>query len=190
MLKVMSNWKKSEDGATLVFVGVCLAVLLGLAALTFDLGRVAATQSDLQAYADNVALAAAGELDGQADSITRALEAAAKVIEDRQTFADGENQLLGADDYSIRFLSGLPNMDREYFDPDDDLTGFETNSAFDATLVEVTTQQRSVFLPFFRAFAVLNGSTPTDGLVSARAVAGFTQYACDIATLMLSLIHI
>ena len=190
MLKVMSNWNKNEEGATLVFVGVCLAVLLGLAALTFDLGRVAATQSDMQAYADNVALAAAGELDGQPDSITRALEAARKVIDDRQTFATGVQDLTFDADIglpNIRFLSGLPNTDREYFDADDDLTGFVTTDPLDATLVEVRTVNRSVFLPFFRAFAVISDATPTDGLVRARAVAGFTQYACDIATLMFCL---
>ena len=201
MCKVIRNWKTDETGATLVFVGVCFSVLLGLAALTFDLGRVAATQSDMQAFADHVSLAAAGELDGKVDSITRATTAADELIQDRQTFADCSQDLGGSADFTLRFLSGLPDTDREYFDPVDDLTPFVTTDPFEATLVEVRTNARTVFLPFFRAFAALRGADPSDGIVGARAVAGFTQYACDVASLMfclppeplvegLSLIHI
>ena len=187
MCKVIRNWKTDESGAALVFVGVCFTVLLGLAALTFDLGRVAATQSDMQAFADHVALAAAGKLDGKVDSITRATTAADQLIQDRQTFADGAQNLGGSDDFTLRFLSGLPATDREYFDPNDDLGPFVTTDPFEATLVEVTTDGRSVFLPFFRAFAAISGGEQSDGIVGARAVAGFTQYACDVASLMFCL---
>jgi Flp pilus assembly protein TadG len=187
MFSAMINWRKDEEGGTLVFVGVCLTVLLGFAALTFDLGRVAATQSDLQGFADHVALAAAGELDGKDDAISRATNAAEELIQDRQTFADGGQELGGSADYSLRFLSGLPNADRAYFDPNDDLPTFVTTDSTEATLVEVTTVPRTVFLPFFRAFAVLLGSDPSDAQVGARAVAGFTQYACDVTTLMFCL---
>lgn len=187
MLKVAKDWKTKEDGGTLAFVGVCLTLLLGFAALTFDLGRMAATQSDMQGFADHVALAAAGELDGKSDSITRARTAAAELIQDRQTFATGAQNLGGNADFSLRFLSGLPATDRTYFDPNDDLSAFETDDPFQATLVEVTTTARTVFLPFYRAFGALRGSEAPDGIVGARAVAGFTQYACDIATMMFCL---
>jgi len=64
-----------------------IAALAGFEnALSFDMGRVASTQSELQSFADNVALATAGELDGNADSITRAQAAAAAMITDTQTF--------------------------------------------------------------------------------------------------------
>ena len=66
------KFAKDEEGTILVFVGICMVVIMGMAALTFDLGRLASTQTDLQAYTDHVALAAAGELDGNADAITRA----------------------------------------------------------------------------------------------------------------------
>lgn len=68
----------------LVIWGVSFAVLFGIVALSFDLGRIAVTQTELQAYADNVALAAAGELDGKDDAIDRATAAAANLIADRQ----------------------------------------------------------------------------------------------------------
>lgn len=188
MFKVMSNFKKDEEGAALVFVGVCLAVLIGFAALTFDLGRVAATQSDMQAYADHVALAAAGELDGTPGSRVRARAAAEQAIQDRQAFGDIDQTLDGTADFTLRFLRALPPTDREYFDPTDDLndSAFLATSDFDATMVEVTTREESVFLPFFRAFRALSSNETIDGrgVVFARAVAGYTQYACDIAVLM------
>lgn len=187
MGSVMRDWKHDESGGTLVFVGVCLTVLLGFAALTFDLGRVAATQSDMQSFADHVALAVAGELDGKSDAIIRATTAADNLIRDRQTFAEGAQALGGNTDFELRFLSGLPATDRTYNDGTDDLAAFVTTDPQEATLVEVTTQSRTVFLPFFRAFSALRGADPSDGVVGATAVAGFTQYACDIAALMFCL---
>ena len=47
-----------------MFFGVSMAVLFGIVALSFDIGRLGSTQSERQSFADNVALAAAGELDG------------------------------------------------------------------------------------------------------------------------------
>ena len=187
----MTHFKKNEDGATLVFVGVCLAVLMGFAALTFDLGRVAATQSDMQAYADHVALAAAGQLDGSPGSRQRAREMAEGAIQDRQVFGDLDTQVLdGTNDFTLRFLKALPDTDREYWAPDDlnDPKYLAAND-FEATMVEVTTRTESIFQPFFRAFGALSGNDVGDGrtTVFARAVAGYTQYACDIATLMFCL---
>jgi len=184
----MTHFKKNEDGATLVFVGVCLAVLMGFAALTFDLGRVAATQSDMQAYADHVALAAAGQLDGSPGSRQRAREMAEGAIQDRQVFGDLDTQVLdGTNDFTLRFLKALPDTDREYWAPDDlnDPKYLAAND-FEARMVEVTTRTESIFQPFFSAFGALSGNDVGDGrtTVFARAVAGYTQYACDIATLM------
>ena len=68
---------RDEDGTILVIVAMALGMILGMIALSFDLGRIAATQSEIQSYADHVALAAAGELDGENDALTRATNAAA-----------------------------------------------------------------------------------------------------------------
>ena len=79
----------NEDGTMLIIWGVSFVLIFGIVALSFDLGRVAITQTELQSYADNVALAAAGELDGESDAITRATSAAANLIADRKTFGIG-----------------------------------------------------------------------------------------------------
>ena len=49
---------KDDEGAIIIFWAVTLVVVLGIVALSFDFGQKASTQSELQSYADQVALAA------------------------------------------------------------------------------------------------------------------------------------
>ena len=51
--------REDESGAVLVFVAVCLVVLLGMTALTVDLGRAVAIKRDMVNAADAAALAGA-----------------------------------------------------------------------------------------------------------------------------------
>ena len=101
---------RDEEGTILVIVAMSLGMILGMIALSFDLGRIAATQSEIQSYADHVALAAAGELDGEADAITRANLAAASFFTDRQSFGAG-SQVLTSANYSLTYLASLPALD-------------------------------------------------------------------------------
>jgi len=172
------NIRKNDDGMVLVFFGMCLAVIVGMAALTFDLGRLAATQTDLQGYADSVALAAAGELDGGTTAIARAQSAAENMIDDTQTFADGSQTLGSAADFTLRFLTGLPADDTASVD------AFVTTDSTEASLVEVTVTTRTVFLPFARSMAALLGTAGPNEDVDAVAIAGFTSWACDVTPLM------
>lgn len=175
--------RDKEDGTILVFVGMFMVVMIGMAALTFDLGRIASTQTDMQAYTDHVALAAAGELDGNADAITRATAAASGMIDDEQFFADGSQSLGTSADFSLRFLTGLPTP---VADPDDNdsVTPFVTTDPARAVLVEVTATPRTVFLPFGRSLASLLGVASPSGEVNSVSIAGYSAYACDVTPLM------
>jgi hypothetical protein len=166
-----------QDGAILPLVAISLAVFLGLVALSFDLGRTASTQSELQSFADHVALAAAGELDGNAGARARAEIAAENLIADTQTFGDGGADLTAAD-FTLAFFSALPASDL------DAMTAVATSDA-NAAYVRVTVDPRTVQYTFARAFNALTGRDgPNEANVGAVAVAGFTQYACDISPLM------
>lgn len=173
---------RSEDGAVAILWAISLVVVFGFAALAFDVGRLSATQSELQSFADNVALAAAGELDGKSDALTRANAAAANLIDDTQTFADG-GQALGSVDYTLTFYRELPASDLDPMDPSD-----ITTDPAQAVYAEVIVQPRSVGTPFAAATNALlglaGGATAT---VGATAVAGYTQEACDITPLMFCL---
>ncbi len=171
--------RRDETGGILVFVAVALAVMLGMVALSFDLGRMAITQTELQSFADSVALSAAGELDGNASAITRATTAAA-LIADTKTFGSGDATLQGAVDYQLTFLSALPASDTA-------ATSAVTTNPRNAVYVRVDVNQSEVGLTIGAAFFALMGTPGIDTNVGARAVAGFTQYACDVTPLMFCL---
>lgn len=167
-----------DEGAIIVFWAVSLAAILGIVAMSFDFGQKAATQSELQSFADQVALAAAGELDGEADAITRATAAAANMIIDSQTFATGPQVLAGSTDYTLTFYRSLPASDTASIDP-----GVTTVPAL-AIYARARATPRTVPHTFTGAFDALRGGTTANPAIGAVAVAGFTQYACDITPLM------
>ena len=169
--------RRNERGALIPFFGVSLTVLLGMIALSFDLGRIAATQSELQSYADSAALAAAGELDGLPDAITRATSAANSLISETQTYG---NQGAAPTIASITFYPTLPGADTA------GLTG-ATTAPGSARYVRIVVADSAVQLTFAAAFAALSGNAPIDNTVSAQAVAGYSQFACAITPMMFCL---
>ncbi len=166
-----------DSGAMLVMWGVSFVVLFGIVALSFDLGRIGITRSELQAYADNIALAAAGELDGNADALSRAQAAAENLIADRKTFGSGDDALSGAADFTLTFYSDIPASDT------DPLTAVTTDPA-EARYVHADVIDSTVAATFGAVFAALSGNAGPNENASATAVAGFTLYACDVTPLM------
>ncbi len=166
---------RCERGTIMVTWAAMLGIFMGLLALTFDFGRLATTQSELQSFVDNVALAAAGELDGNDDAITRATSAAANMIADSQTFGTGGTLLAGASDYTLSFHSDNPSLDP---------SGTATTDPNEAAFVRVVSAGQSVDLGFAAAFQALTGEATMSDSVGATAVAGFAQSACDITPLM------
>ncbi|MEK7408293.1 MAG: pilus assembly protein TadG-related protein [Acidobacteriota bacterium] len=64
-------------GFVLITAGLCSVATLGLLGLAVDLGRVYIVKSEIQAFTDSAALAAALELDGTTAGIARALNVVA-----------------------------------------------------------------------------------------------------------------
>ena len=172
------SFRQDETGAILVFWATSLAVILGIVAMSFDMGRIAATQSELQSFGDTVALAAAAELDGKADAITRATNAAAVLITDRQVYGSGSQVLGGVGDYTIDFYRTLPASDTASM-----AAGLTTDPKF-AAYARVVVTPKTVGFTFGAAFQAMTGNQAPNNTVRAVAVAGFTQYACDITPLM------
>ncbi|MGI9355483.1 MAG: TadE/TadG family type IV pilus assembly protein, partial [Rhizobiaceae bacterium] len=167
--------RKSEDGSVLAIVAVSLAVVMGFVALTFDFGRLATTQSELQSFVDNVALSAAGELDGRNDALTRATMAADQMITDSQTFGTGESLLSGMSDFSIAFFENNPSGPTP---------GSPTTDPRNAAFVRIISTGETIQLGFAASFSALSGNDGLRNDVGAEAVAGFSQSACDITPLM------
>lgn len=189
----VKKFKRQEDGAMLVFFALCAAAIFLVAALSFDLGRRASTQTELQSYADNVALAAAGELDGFPGAMARATRAAENLITDSFVFgseADGGTGrvLSGASDYQIEFYSRL--LDDENAWPTSTGTGANaftepldvTDPANDARARYARVIVNDVDVPweFANIISIFSSDPLPDEAVDAEATAGFTSFACDV----------
>lgn len=93
-MKTGANLKNRQGGAVAIIVALSLFVLVGMIGLVLDLGRLYIIKTELQNVADACALAAARELNGDANSLTRAENAGITV--------GGRNR--------VDFQSGLVNI--------------------------------------------------------------------------------
>ena len=171
---------RNEAGTVLVFWAITLGVILGFVALSFDVGRANITRSELQSFADSVALAAAGELDGNSDALDRAA-AAANLIVDSQSFGNTDHTLALEDvSFTLTYFSSLP---------DDDATDLsdETTDPAEAAFVRVLVTPTQVESSFGAAFAVLTSQESVNYDLGASAVAGLSIYACDVQPMMFCL---
>ncbi len=197
--KNIKRFTREEDGSLLVFFCISVIVILGLFALTFDMGRRASTQTDMQSFADNVALAAAGELDGSPNAIVNARLAATSVI-----IAANENLKSGTGaatltldfDTNLVFYTELPDRDRPgSYDPavlsntssvdykySLPLANRTTDPAL-ARFVGVTLNTKDVDWLFA---GVVSNNVPA-AAVGALAIAGNAGYTCEVAPLMFCL---
>lgn len=175
----ITRFLRSEDGSILPLFAMSLVIVMGIAALTFDIGRMGATQAELQSFADEVAMAAAGELDGAADAITRAKSAAATLIKGHASFGIEDDLLSGPDDYRLIFLTDAPVADN--------LTGLVTSDPSKAHFVKVEVTPQTIAQGFGAAFASLSQRAEIDSAVSAQATAGMESIACGITPLMFCL---
>ncbi|QFT58098.1 hypothetical protein FIU94_04620 [Sulfitobacter sp. THAF37] len=177
----LNDFGKDEHGGVLLLWAACVVMVLGFFGLIFDTGRMAATQSELQSYADSVSLAAAAELDGKSDSINRATSAAAGLITDSQTFADGARALDFANDVTLVFYK--PDSDGKFRRA----AALETTNSHAARFVETRIRDRDVRAAVTAAFSSLTGEETPDSTVSASAVSGFSLEACNVAPVAMCL---
>ncbi len=163
--------KTSVAGATLVYVSITVAVVLGFIGLALDFSRHHITTTQGQAAADAAALAAASQLDGKAGSRARAtsaaVTAASALVENGQRFTQERGQRI---DVTVRFLASLPASDDDPITDTHLATGDE-----DAEFVEVTTEilnHSNYFLP------VVGASASAE--LQSKAVAGQEAAVCRV----------
>ena len=68
---IYSRRVRGKQGYILVATALSIPFLLGVSGLSIDIGRMYITKSEVQAFADSAALAAARELDGTTAGIAR-----------------------------------------------------------------------------------------------------------------------
>ncbi|MCH7544163.1 MAG: hypothetical protein IIB65_11060, partial [Proteobacteria bacterium] len=175
---------RDRRGAVAVYIAIITPVMIGIGALTLDLGRVITLHSELQYAADSASLAGARELDRFDGAIKRARAAAQGAVSNIQTFAaDGggkEVAIVVTTDCAfppvppcVRFLKTLPADDGDPILPSD-----VTTKDDEARFMEVHVGARAVTNALIQIVTL--GSGPSTISTVASAVAGNDQVICRI----------
>lgn len=174
------------SGAVAALYALGLFALVGLAGVAFDYGRLASMDSELQNAADQAALAAATQLNGQTDAMTRARDeaiatfatAASKYVNVTRISNvddDGDGNPRPITDLNFQFYSGY---DYETDQPTG-LLDIDTDDGEDAKVVVVTVNGREVFYALTPIVGALSS-----GDITASATATLQQASCDVVPMM------
>ena len=168
-----------ERGFALMATGLGLAAVLGIAGISVDLGRVYIAKSELMAFTDAAAVAAALQLDATTAGITRAQNAAAGMGTGSNAMGwdFAAKTITGA---TLQFAKGLaasPNVpDPATWDPN-------PANPVDYRFVKVSASE-NVPVIFMQAFRVLQGgssaSTVTTSASSVAAQAQVTDFPAGL----------
>ena len=180
---------RDSGGAVAPTIALSLVGLIAAGGIAFDYARLASLDTELQDAADQAALAAATQLDGQADASTRAVAAAQSLIQNQTR--------LGNDSCGVTIETGVTNVScaaggatarvRIQFysnktDAEADTNGFAATSTNGSTAkfvkVEVAERKANYALtPIAAAFS--------SGSLGAQATAGMGSAICKVPPVMI-----
>ncbi|MEN2429860.1 pilus assembly protein TadG-related protein [Comamonas sp. F1-6] len=165
--------QRRQHGAFLITFALFMLFLLGFMGIALDFGRLFIVKTELQTAVDSCALAAARELNGQSDAITRAQSAG---------MAAGNSNNANLQSASWNGVGKITASDIGIFR---DKTYAQTTLAKDARYVECKYTMNSIKLWLLQAMGAFTGDSttwPNTGTVGARAVAtrAPSQSACPI----------
>ncbi len=179
-LGFLESLARDTGGAVAIYIAIMAPVMLGIGALSLDLGRLMTLNTELQGAADAAALAGARELDRFPGAIAKAGAAAVGAVQNLQTFAtDGgpKQVLIDAAPCAdppvapcIRFLKSLPDADDDPIEAKH-LTTVDTEARF----IDVHLGSRTITNILVQ---IVGG--PGTASTSAAAVAGNDQVVCKI----------
>ena len=165
-----------QSGAVAIWVAASLAAMVGIVALSLDLGRMATTDTELKWASDAAALAGARQLNGEAGARSRATLAAMGATGGVGLTTNGDSfdgdpgavKVVG-----VKFLSKLG--------PGDGTAGdVEATTDANARFIQVVVEQTVINNLFIQ---VVGGSATS--AVQQSSVAGYGSTICRIPPLML-----
>ncbi len=186
--KAIRSFGGDERGAIAPMFALALFGLVAIAAVGFDYGRMAAMDSELQNAADQAALAAVTQLNGQDDAINKAKNAATEYFATADSAFVNETRFSNRDDDGDGDTRPITQLNFAFYQGynyiNDTPTGLIAEADYGvygsrATVVQVTVQGREVFYaltPIVAAFS--------SGPIQARAMATLQQAACNVAPMM------
>ncbi|NUT01428.1 MAG: hypothetical protein HOP96_10665 [Sphingomonas sp.] len=161
--RFLRSFLRNDTGSVAPTVGLSLFALIAAGGLAFDYTRVAAMDTELQNAADQAALSAATQLDGETGAQTRATSAAQALITNTTIMANNG----GSSTIAVPTLTFYSS----YTDPS---TFTLATGDADSNVVQVqvaTRQANYAFTPIVGAFF---------GSLNAKAVAGLSSAICGV----------
>ncbi|WP_316013495.1 TadE/TadG family type IV pilus assembly protein [Roseobacter sp. HKCCA0434] len=185
LVRTLRDLRKGDEAVVAIQVVIFSVALLTSAGLVIDFGRAYSAHTQMQNFVDKAALAAAAELDGGEDAITRAT-AAAMAVQQNSTFVEGDGAFSIE---SMTFLVGNPVDSSGDFDAGAVSTLATTTDAF-ANHVHVKASNETVRLTFLSIDindADDTGAPETEAFdLSVYAVARMEVSFCgDLSTLVM-----
>jgi Flp pilus assembly protein TadG len=172
---------RSTDGAVAPVVALSLVALIAAGGIAFDYARMASLDSELQDAADQAALAAAGQLDGQAGACARAAAAASNLVNNNTLFANetGGVRAIVVDNEADCDATGKIRFYKSY-DQATDTPGDEATTDAEAKVVIVAVNPREAFFALTPIVAAVRS-----GDLNAEAVASLGSAICKVPPVMI-----
>ena len=175
MMRSARSLSRNTDGAVAATVGLSLFALIAVGGIAFDYARLASMDTELQNAADQAALAAASQLNGEPGACSRAAAAARAMVTNRTLMAnDGGTRLIVIANEpacdaagSVRFYQNKAKTQAATLDAN-------------AKFVEITVNPRTAFYALTPVVAAFSS-----GAISATAFAGLGEAICRVPPLML-----
>lgn len=180
-MRSVTGWLAGDrSGAVAPTVALSLFALIAAGGLAFDYARLAGMDTELQNAADQAALAAASQLDGQANACSRASAAAVAFVANDTRFGKvNTDGTIGVTVTSEPACDATGNI-RFYSSYTNPTTNTEATLDSDARFVGVTVDGRQAVYALTSVVARFNSGT-----VNATAVAGLGSAICKVPPLMI-----
>jgi Flp pilus assembly protein TadG len=184
MMRSARTLWRSVDGAVAPTVALSLTALLAAGGIAFDYARLASLDTELQDAADQAALAAASQLDGQDGACVRAAAAASGLLLNRTRFAndgstDGATVTVPTTGVTDCTGNAAIHFYKSY-DQVNDVPGDESDDDSNAKVVIVSVTPRQAVYALTPVVAVMRS-----GPVKAEAVASLGSAICKMPPLMI-----
>jgi Flp pilus assembly protein TadG len=183
MRRFVRKFLRSDTGSVAPTVGLSLFALIAAGGIAFDYARLAAMDTELQDAADQAALAAASQLDGESQACRRAVEAARNLVNNDTRFAnDSRGVGVTIADSSVcttdTDIVDDPNASIRFFQDKAATTPATNNS--EARFVEVSVDTRKAYYALTPIVGAL-----ASGEIGAKARAGLGTALCRVPPLMI-----
>ncbi len=173
-LNAARNFLRDQSGSIVIYTGAFMAVGIGGAALSIDIGRIVLLKTQMQNRADAAALAGAAQLDAQKGAVARAEYIMFDSMKAFTTAAADQGELVL---YDAEFYEAQEDgISRGAVTADDNLARF----------AEATMERRTLSFFYAPALNIMTGKTVSSYTeLDSRAVAMSDPFICKMQPLMI-----